>query len=242
MRRICSNSAALRSIAPGSAACWMRAATLTPSPIRSSPSTMHVGQVQAETHRKRPVLALVQPAPTRRESPTAQRTAFIGLANSASTASPIALKRRPVGLGDLGVDQGAAGGHARGGSLLVGLHQARIACDHIRHENCRQAPLHRANLPENVAQVSGRWTTRTDSPGIARPFSPRSFRRSTTPGPPASLALIERPIRTTGGAGCTGARGPRGGSCAALARMEAFRVRFSARVLCLSRERTGRAL
>ena len=39
LRRIWSNSTPLTHTAPGAAACWMRAARLTPSPMRSSPCT-----------------------------------------------------------------------------------------------------------------------------------------------------------------------------------------------------------
>jgi hypothetical protein len=90
-RRTCSKSAPLISIAPGSAPAWMRAARLTPSPIKSSPDSI----TSARCNPKRICIPTSVFSASALRISTAQRSAFTGLAKSARTASPIVLKTRP---------------------------------------------------------------------------------------------------------------------------------------------------
>ncbi len=108
-----------------------RAATLTPSPIRLSPSTTTSPRLMPMRNRMR--LARASRRSVGRVASwisVAHRTASTGLANSAMTLSPALPKTRPAMLGDQPVDDLAMGLEGRKRALLVLAHQPAVA-DHI---------------------------------------------------------------------------------------------------------------
>ena len=90
-------------------------------------------------------------------------TALTGLANSASTPSPVRLDDAPLVLGDLAVDQLAPMRlEARERALLVGADQPRVAHD-IRGKNGGKPTLHDSSV---VEQSGPRGRGRGDRPDI----------------------------------------------------------------------------
>ena len=93
----------------------------------------------------------------------AQRTALTGLANSASTPSPVRLDDAPLVLGDLAVDQLAPMRlEARERALLVGADQPGVTRD-IRGKNGGEPTLHDSSV---VEQSGPRGRGRGNRPDI----------------------------------------------------------------------------
>ena len=139
-----------RQIPPGVATSCKRAATFTPSPKMSSPSTMMSPMIDADAEGNAPVLRL---SPAVRSAiavctSTTQRTASTTLANSSSSPSPVVLTMRPPWLAICGIDDFPAQGlQRRQRAALIATHQPRVAGDVGRDDGGKAALLGHSGSP-----------------------------------------------------------------------------------------------